>query len=138
MRYWEENKTENTFYFFVKILIKDKRAVGVSFVRNNRKHSIMANKEVIVSAGTVSSPQILMLSGIGPKEHLKSKGVWLNRVKKNNVTHDHCRKLERTLDTYTPVLLSAILNAWYKKMKYSNKIENYHLLFRLTAPWTNL
>ncbi|XP_056016593.1 glucose dehydrogenase [FAD, quinone]-like [Ostrea edulis] len=58
-----------------KILIKDKRAVGVSFVRNNRKHSIMANKEVIVSAGTVSSPQILMLSGIGPKEHLKSKGI---------------------------------------------------------------
>jgi choline dehydrogenase-like flavoprotein len=36
----------------------------------------MANKEVIVSAGSISSPQILMLSGIGPKEHLKSKGVW--------------------------------------------------------------
>ncbi|XP_048768066.2 alcohol dehydrogenase [acceptor]-like isoform X2 [Ostrea edulis] len=58
-----------------KILIKDREAVGVSFVRNNRKHVIMANKEVIVSAGAVSSPQILMLSGIGPKEHLESKGI---------------------------------------------------------------
>jgi hypothetical protein len=46
-------------------------------VKNNRKHVIMANKEVIVSAGSVSSPQILMLSGIGPKEHLKSRGVCL-------------------------------------------------------------
>ncbi|XP_062566969.1 glucose dehydrogenase [FAD, quinone]-like [Saccostrea cucullata] len=58
-----------------KILIKDKKAVGVSFVRDNRKYVIMANKEVIVSAGSVQSPQILMLSGIGPKEHLKSMGI---------------------------------------------------------------
>jgi choline dehydrogenase-like flavoprotein len=49
--------------------------VGVTFIKDNRKHVIMANKEVIVSAGSVSSPQILMLSGIGPKEHLKSKEV---------------------------------------------------------------
>jgi choline dehydrogenase-like flavoprotein len=59
----------------LKVLIENKKAVGVSLVRDNRKHSIMANKEVILSAGTISSPQILMLSGIGPKEHLKSKGV---------------------------------------------------------------
>ena len=34
-----------------------------------------ANKEVIVSAGGLGSPQLLMLSGIGPKEHLKSVGI---------------------------------------------------------------
>ncbi|XP_052699727.1 alcohol dehydrogenase [acceptor]-like [Crassostrea angulata] len=55
-----------------KIIIKDKKALGVWFVRDNIKHEIMANKEVIVSAGAVNSPQILMLSGIGPKEHLES------------------------------------------------------------------
>ncbi|XP_061176433.1 glucose dehydrogenase [FAD, quinone]-like [Saccostrea echinata] len=58
-----------------KVLIKDKKAIGVSFVKDNRKYVIMANKEVIVSAGAVQSPQILMLSGIGPKEHLKSIGI---------------------------------------------------------------
>ncbi|XP_056016160.1 alcohol dehydrogenase [acceptor]-like [Ostrea edulis] len=58
-----------------KILINDKKAVGVTFVKDNRKHVIIANKEVIVSAGAVSSPQILMLSGIGPKDHLKSNGI---------------------------------------------------------------
>jgi choline dehydrogenase len=80
----------------LKILIEDKKAVGVSFIRDNRKYSIMAKKEVIVSVGAIGSPQILMLSGIGPKDHLKSKGVWLDRVKKNSVTYDYCRRLEKT------------------------------------------
>ncbi|XP_061176435.1 glucose dehydrogenase [FAD, quinone]-like [Saccostrea echinata] len=61
--------------YVTKILMKDKKAVGVSFVRDNKKYVIMANKEVILSAGSVQSPQILMLSGIGPKEHLKSMGI---------------------------------------------------------------
>ena len=59
----------------VQILIEDKKAVGVSFIRDGRKHVISAKREVILSGGSVSSPQILMLSGIGPKEHLQSLGV---------------------------------------------------------------
>jgi len=60
-----------------KILIdpNTKTAVGVEFMRNNRKYIVKARKEVIVSAGTINSAQLLMLSGIGPKEHLKEKKI---------------------------------------------------------------
>ena len=58
-----------------KVEIKNKRAVGVYVVRENRKHFIKAKKEVIVSAGTIGSSQILMLSGVGPKEQLKKLGI---------------------------------------------------------------
>ena len=35
----------------------------------------MLNKEVILSGGAINSPQLLMLSGVGPNEHLKNKGI---------------------------------------------------------------
>lgn len=52
-----------------------KTATGVEFMRFNRKYVVKAKKEVIVSAGTINSPQLLMLSGIGPKNHLKDKKI---------------------------------------------------------------
>ncbi|KAJ3620549.1 hypothetical protein MTP99_004488 [Tenebrio molitor] len=60
-----------------KILIdpKTKQTVGVEFIRDRRKYTIRAKKEVIVSAGAINSPQLLMLSGIGPKKHLTQKGI---------------------------------------------------------------
>ncbi|XP_060849193.1 glucose dehydrogenase [FAD, quinone]-like isoform X1 [Rhopalosiphum padi] len=48
-----------------------KKTIGVEFVSNRKKYRVYARKEVIVSGGTINSPQLLMLSGIGPKEHLK-------------------------------------------------------------------
>ncbi|XP_054154839.1 uncharacterized protein LOC128953380 [Oppia nitens] len=46
------------------------RAQGVEFRKNNRTYSVLANREVILSAGPIASPQLLMLSGIGPANHL--------------------------------------------------------------------
>ena len=51
-----------------------KRAYGVEFMRDERIFRIRAKKEVILSAGAINSPQILMLSGVGPQEHLSKLG----------------------------------------------------------------
>ncbi|XP_012232576.1 glucose dehydrogenase [FAD, quinone]-like [Linepithema humile] len=60
-----------------KVLVHptSKRAYGVEFVRDGKIFRIRAEKEVIVSGGSVNSPQILMLSGIGPQEHLRELGI---------------------------------------------------------------
>ncbi|KAK4312726.1 hypothetical protein Pmani_015877 [Petrolisthes manimaculis] len=63
--------------FVTKILIDshNKRAYGVKFVRNGRTQVVLARKEVVVSAGSVNSPQLLMLSGIGPAKQLQPLGI---------------------------------------------------------------
>ncbi|XP_063706300.1 glucose dehydrogenase [FAD, quinone]-like [Culicoides brevitarsis] len=51
------------------------KAVGVEFVRNKKKYVIRATKEIILSAGAIGSPHLLMLSGIGPRDNLEEVGV---------------------------------------------------------------
>uniref|UniRef100_A0A0A9YGE8 Glucose dehydrogenase [acceptor] n=1 Tax=Lygus hesperus TaxID=30085 RepID=A0A0A9YGE8_LYGHE len=52
-----------------------KVATGVVFVKNGVKHIVKANKEIILSAGVIGSPQLLMLSGVGPAKHLQDVGI---------------------------------------------------------------
>lgn len=60
-----------------KIIIdtKTNRAVGVEFYKNKTKYRVNARKEVILSAGSINSPQLLMLSGIGPSDELERLGI---------------------------------------------------------------
>lgn len=54
--------------------LNTKNAYGVRFVNNKRYYNAYATKEVILCAGGLNSPQLLMLSGVGPKEHLQELG----------------------------------------------------------------
>jgi len=58
-----------------RILIEKGRAVGVEFVQAGQTRQVYAEAEVLLSAGAVQSPHILMLSGIGDPDALKSAGV---------------------------------------------------------------
>ncbi|KAL0867675.1 hypothetical protein ABMA27_008415 [Loxostege sticticalis] len=60
-----------------KVLIDPttRAAYGVQYVRNRMQFEVRARREVIISAGPIASPQLLMLSGIGPKSHLSRHGI---------------------------------------------------------------
>lgn len=58
-----------------RIIIEKERAVGVEYVVDGKTEVARAEREVIVAAGAVNSPQLLMLSGVGPADHLRSHGI---------------------------------------------------------------
>jgi choline dehydrogenase len=58
-----------------KVLLEGRRAIGVSFRRDGRLCMARAAREVILCGGAVNSPQLLMLSGIGPQPHLAEFGI---------------------------------------------------------------
>ena len=58
-----------------KILIENRRAVGVEYHSPNGRRTARATGEVIVSGGAFGSPQLLLLSGLGPAQHLRDMGV---------------------------------------------------------------
>ncbi|XP_039745039.1 glucose dehydrogenase [FAD, quinone]-like [Pararge aegeria] len=50
-------------------------AKGVEFIKNNKRRKVYARREVILSAGSIGSAQLLMLSGVGPEDHLRELGI---------------------------------------------------------------
>ncbi len=58
-----------------KVEFDGKRAVGVQYQNGSGKVTLNANREVLISAGGLQSPQLLMLSGIGPADHLREHGI---------------------------------------------------------------
>lgn len=75
-----------------KLIVKGVTAIGVEIELPNKKIiNVRASQEVILSAGVINSPQLLMLSGIGPKKHLKQNGIQLILDSPNvgQNLHDH-------------------------------------------------
>lgn len=75
-----------------RILFEGRRAIGVRYQHKGRVIDVRASAEIVLSAGTVASPQLLMLSGVGAADHLKDFGIPvvndLPGVGEN--LHDHC------------------------------------------------
>ena len=69
------NLTVRTDLFVTRILIEKGRATGVEVVEGGQVKQITAGAEVIVTAGAIGSPKLLMLSGVGPQQHLRDVGV---------------------------------------------------------------
>lgn len=58
-----------------RVLVEGRRAVGVEFRQGKELRQLKASREVLLCAGALHSPQVLMLSGIGPAAHLQQHGV---------------------------------------------------------------
>ena len=76
------------------LLLEGKRCVGVRYTVNGQQHEARANREVVVSAGSINSPQLLELSGIGQPELLQGLGI--------EVRHELKGVGENLRDHYSP------------------------------------
>ena len=128
-----ENLTIITNTQISKLVFSDKKVIGVKCIQSKGQpnKTIYANHEVILSAGAISSPQILQLSGIGDEKHLTKLGVNVVHnnpaVGKNLQDHLQVRMVFKT-NTRT---LNDELNTWWKKAL----IGLQYALFR-TGPLT--
>lgn len=105
-----------------KVLIDDnKNAYGVEFFSNRKFYTVNATKEVILSAGALNTPQILMLSGIGPSKMLKANNI--NPIVNLAVGYNLMDHTAPGAITFIVNSTSTSLNAF--KLLDLNVIDNY-------------
>ena len=96
-----------------KLLINSttKQVTGVEYYSGDKFFKVSATKEVILSAGAINTPKILMLSGIGPKDHLTSMGITpIADLEVGNNLQDHIAPGGITFTVSTTSLTSASLS----------------------------
>ncbi|HEY0766754.1 MAG TPA: choline dehydrogenase [Steroidobacteraceae bacterium] len=69
------NLTVRTHALATRVLFEGWRAVGIRYQRGGALHEVRARREVLLCAGPINSPQLLMLSGIGPEHELADHGI---------------------------------------------------------------
>lgn len=84
-----------------RILIEGKRATGIEYRQGGATHQIKATREVILSAGAFQTPQLLMLSGIGPAAELRRHGIDVLHASPN-IGQNLSDHLDFTLSYQTP------------------------------------
>jgi 4-pyridoxate dehydrogenase len=70
-----KNLTIETAAHATRLLMQGSRATGVEYLQRGKLKRVEAGREVIVASGTFNTPQLLMLSGIGPAAHLREHGI---------------------------------------------------------------
>jgi choline dehydrogenase-like flavoprotein len=75
-----------------RILFEGRRAVGVIYARAGEERRLYARREIILCGGAFGSPQLMMVSGVGPAEHLKSCGIEVvhDAPEVGSNLQDHC------------------------------------------------
>lgn len=63
-----------------RVLLDGKRATGVEYIADGKTHSVKARREVLITTGTIQTPKLMMLSGIGPKADLEALGIEVRHV----------------------------------------------------------
>ena len=98
-----------------KIVIENKQATGIEFEANGKTQTITANREVILSASSINSPKLLMLSGIGEAKQLKKHGIDVvsNRPGVGENLQDHL-ELYVQQECTQPISLYSSLNLFSK------------------------
>lgn len=88
------NLTVRTGAYAVEVVVRQGRAVGVEYADKRGRHVGYASNEVILCGGSINSPQLLLLSGIGPEAELQKHGIPVQvdspRVGKNLIDHLVC------------------------------------------------
>ena len=92
-----------------RILIENKRAVGIEYASSGTTHHCYAASEILVTSGAIGTPKLLMLSGIGPLEHLKSHDI--------DVVH-HLPGVGENLNDHFGIDIVAELTGHYSLDKY--------------------
>ena len=115
-----------------RIIFDGIRAIGVEYWQNNELKTIKCNREVILSAGSIGSPQILQLSGIGSANLLKSRGIDvvknLEGVGESLQDHLMLRPVYTVKNIYT---LNQLYHSYYRKF-----LVGLEYLFFRTGPIT--
>ena len=103
------NLTVHTGTFVKRILFEGARAAGVEYAAGTNVQVARASTEVLLTAGAIGSPRLMMLSGVGPAAHLKEQGI--------DVVHD-LPGVGENLNDHFGIDIVAELNGHYSLDKY--------------------
>jgi choline dehydrogenase len=103
--------------FARRVVIENHRATGVEIETRGKIRVVRARREVVVSASSINSPKLLMLSGIGPAENLRAHGIPVvaDRPGVGSNLQDHL-ELYIQQESIQPITLYSVLNPFSKAL----------------------